>query len=135
MIQPIKFINSELEAQWDDAEGHGVKLHPKLIELVDDFCRYAFTAHGWIPEVTSIVRTPEEDAALEASSIHTTGRAIDFRSRNIPPKIVGDCKAHLDKNWRYDKMRPKMTVCYIKPHGSGPHVHLQVHANTERIES
>jgi hypothetical protein len=133
MIEPMRFVSGDLEVQWDSGEGHGVKIHPVLIELAGDFCRYAFTAHGWIPEVTSIVRSKEDDAALGGTAIHTLGRALDIRTRSIPPQIIVDCKAYIDKHWRYDKMRPKMSTCITKPHGSGPHVHLQVHANTERI--
>ena len=90
---PIKFVNGELESQWDDGEGHGVKLHPKLIELVSDFCQYAYAAHGWIPTVTSIVRTAEHDKELSGSGIHVVGRALDIATNGIPAATVSDCKA------------------------------------------
>lgn len=34
--------------------------------------------------------------------------------------------------WSYDPNRPGKLVVYAKPHGTGPHLHLQVHPNTIR---
>jgi hypothetical protein len=135
MQEPIRFVSGDLEDQWDSKVGHGVPLHYKLISLVLDFCEYAYSAHGWLPEVTSIVRTPDQDDDLGGSGIHPTGRALDIRTRNVPQRVVADCKAYIDKLWKYDKARPKMSCCYIKPHGNGPHAHLQVHPNTVKVES
>ena len=132
--EPIRFTSGELEDQWDAKVGHGVPLHPKLITLVLDFCHYAYDKHGWLPECTSIVRTAEEDKALGGSGVHAAGRGFDIRTRNIPKAVIEDCKSFIDNTWQYDKMRANMTCCLIKPHGSGPHAHLQVHSHTTKKE-
>ena len=107
----------------------------RLAEILEDL------ADVWPIEtlyVTSIARTPEEDGALNASGIHACGpphRALDVRIRTLPDNYQETAEylaESLNKCWMYDYNRPDKVVCYAKVHGSGPHMHLQVHANTVR---
>ena len=88
--------------------------------------------------VGSIYRTAAEEAAAGGvSGIHMAGppyRAIDVHVSNLP----GDHQAAADavgslvnQKYVYDPLRPSKVVAYTTAHGTGPHVHLQVHSGTE----
>ena len=88
-------------------------------------------------EITCIHRTPEEEAAAAGKSgIHVAGppyRAIDVRVSNL----VGNPQASADfwgdfvnAKYVYDPGRPELSVAVTAPHGTGPHIHLQVHDHT-----
>ena len=112
-------------------------LHPKLLLVLRDLLPLwpsPFT-------ITSIYRTPAEDAALSGSGIHSTTphRALDFRIRNLSPSTPvmwrrARSLAHpINSRWQYDPSRPHLKVLLIRPHGTGPHAHLQVHPRTRRL--
>lgn len=109
-------------------------LHPTLLRVLNDAMDCWPGKHMVI---TSIYRSKEEDKALGASGIHSTKphRAIDIRVKNL----VGDFQAKADEVadvintiWAYDPSRPNLHVAIAKLHGSGPHLHLQVHPRTKR---
>lgn len=92
--------------------------------------------------ITSLDRTKEEDERLNASGVHSDGppwRAVDIRISNLATSSYEDqltatslCDI-LNNKWEYDFDRPgRYNVAYCKPHGSGPHIHIQVHNNTRR---
>lgn len=92
---------------------------------------------GWRLVLTCIWRTRAEDRALKGSGVHPAWRAVDFRTRDVRPALVADLKRGLDERWVYDPMRidpvtgeSTYPLCYVKPHGTGPHFHLQVHPET-----
>jgi len=97
-------------------------------------------ASQWPPiemVVGSIYRNLEEEAAVGGvSGIHTAGppyRAIDVHVSNLPGdhQIAADAAGALvNSKYAYDPMRPAKVVAYTKNHGTGPHIHLQVHAGT-----
>lgn len=114
--------------------GEFVDCHPTLQRVL------AWLADRWPPadmEITSIHRTETENAlALAKTEIHVVGpphRAIDLRVTNLPgdpqqaAKAIG---ALVNARYAYDPARPGMVVAFVEPHGTGPHVHLQVHDNT-----
>lgn len=83
--------------------------------------------------VGDIHRTAEENAAAEAKTdIHVVGppfRAIDVRVSNLtgnPQEAADHIGALVNARYVYDPTRPGMVVAYTVPHGTGPHVHLQV---------
>ena len=91
--------------------------------------------------VTDIHRSREEDSALGGSGIHTVGppyRAMDIRTRSLG--IESEDKASLvariaNEKWVYDPRRERLKVAVYfdgRAHGSGPHLHLQVHPHTKR---
>ena len=103
-------------------------LHPKMLVLLLEAVRFAKKC-GWTPCLTSIYRTQQENRNAGAETeIHCTipHRAVDLRTKNVNPTYVSDLDKHLDTNWIYDPMRPKLTCSYEKLHGTGPHLHLQV---------
>ena len=88
--------------------------------------------------ITCIYRTPEEDKKLHASGVHATipHRAIDVRITTLPGDyqlLANKISNDLNARWSYDFTRPRLKVAYTKPHGTGPHIHLQVHYQTRRI--
>jgi hypothetical protein len=98
-------------------------------------------ATQWAPAaliVGDIHRTSEEEvAAGGVSGIHTVGppyRAIDVRVTNLTgdPQVAADnIGALVNLKYVYDPARPDKLVAFTQKHGTGPHVHLQVHANTD----
>ena len=85
-------------------------------------------------EITSIYRNVEEEiAAGGKTGIHCTGppyRAIDLRIDGIGQLAADELSSKINAGWQYDPVRPGMVVTYSAPHGSGPHLHLQVHPST-----
>jgi hypothetical protein len=92
--------------------------------------------------ITCIHRRPDETIKGE-SGVHNAGppfRAIDVRIRNLSPHAnVSQEKAEalaerLNNLWVYDPKRPHLDVAVAKLHGTGPHIHLQVHPRTAKRE-
>lgn len=108
--------------------------HLKLQEIL------AWTATQWPPTdlfVGSIFRTAHEEiAAGGVSGIHTVGppyRAADLHVSNLTgdPQVAADnIGARINARYVYDPSRPDKVVAFTKKHGTGPHIHVQVHANT-----
>lgn len=92
--------------------------------------------------ITSIYRTPEHDRHIKKKSvedyvrgIHTVGppyRSIDISVTGLTSAMLADVAERVNAAFDYDTKRPSKFVCYVKPHGTGPHIHLQVHPNTRR---
>lgn len=97
-------------------------------------------AGQWPPAdmvVGDVHRTEAENtAALAKTPIHVVGppyRAIDVRVGTLAGDHQSAAEAigaFLNARYVYDPARPTMVVAYTVPHGTGPHVHLQVHAST-----
>jgi len=110
-------------------------LHPTLWEVLED-CLFHWP--GDRMEVTCIYRTrEEEDAAGGKSGVHVTEphRAADLRIKNLGGDFQKKANAlaeALNELWIYDSMRKHMKVAIAKLHGTGPHVHVQIHSRTER---
>ena len=106
-------------------------------KLADILC---WLATQWPPAdlvIVDIWRTPSEElAAGGLSGIHMEGppyRAIDIRVTNLPgdPQVAADAiGALVNARYVYDPSRPDKLVAFTQKHGSGPHVHLQVHPAT-----
>ena len=126
MTLPLTFKDSDLERQWDADP----RKHAMLARIVDDFSDTAYEDFGWLPRMTSFIRSLEEDKELGGSGIHPTGRAADFRTRGIPRTAVSAMVSYLNGKYQYDPSRPAKPIAYAKPHGNGPHLHIQVHDAT-----
>lgn len=96
---------------------------------------------GWRLVITSVYRNRREDIAVGGTGrgVHTLWRAVDIRTRDVRARLVADLKMQLDARWIYDPTRLDPTtgqstypLAYAKPHGTGPHLHLQVHPRTGR---
>ena len=89
--------------------------------------------------ITSIWRSLDENAAVSAKTqIHTVGppyRSMDLRVWNLGDNyesLVRSIEENVNIKWMYDVERPTLNVAYGKLHGSGPHLHIQSHPNTEK---
>ena len=123
----LRFVSERVEREWDDQ-----RLSREVKEIVTEASDYAERRWGWNFTVTSIYRTPREDAALRASGIHVDWRAVDVRTRGQSREAVDDVTRYINNRWVYDSTRPHLKVCFAEPHGTGPHGHYQVHPRTRR---
>lgn len=113
------FEKMKLSTKWLAVEMH-VWASGKGVEIV-------FTA-TW--------STPEEDKKLgRVSDTHRTGRAFDIRTRNLTPEFLAEFIEHFntlynEKMGAVTKDGPALIV--HKPHGSGPHLHVQIRRDYEQ---
>jgi hypothetical protein len=124
----MKFKNESakrLEEEWKDA-----RLEPMVKTIVEDAASYAEKKHRWEFVITSIHRTPAEDAALHASGIHVEWRAVDVRTSDRKQGEINRVAEYVNEKYVYDAARPNMKVCFTEPHGNGVHAHYQVHPHT-----
>lgn len=108
-------------------------LDPKLLALFSQLVN--LWPDGYLT-LTSIHRSKKQnDLAKAKSLIHVVGppyRAIDVSIHGLfggQEKAESMCEV-LNDIYQYDYTRPDKPVAYAKPHGTGPHIHLQVHPNT-----
>ena len=117
---------SRLENEWNNP-----KLAPMVKEIVIDAAEYAKEKWNWDFVITSIRRTPAEDARLHASGIHVDWRAVDMRTRDQSQQAIDDVANHINKKYAYDPTRPHLKVCFKEIHGNAAHAHYQVHPRTK----
>ena len=127
MADPITFNSLEIERDF-----YGKEIHSLLRMIVLDAAEQAMNKHGWIFHVTSLLRTADEDRALGGSGVHVDGRGCDIRTKGVPARTVEAVAKYVNERWIYDPQRPQYLVCFIKPHGTGPHAHFQSHPRTRR---
>ncbi|MDQ3917702.1 MAG: hypothetical protein M3348_04440 [Acidobacteriota bacterium] len=120
-------MSQRVENEWNDA-----RLSSRVRNIVLEAAAYAEQTYGWSFTLSSIYRTPAEDAALSASGIHIYWRAVDVRIKGRPQSQINDVADYINGRYVYDPARPNMKVCFKEPHGTGPHAHYQVHPNTKR---
>lgn len=126
MAGSIVFASLRQEQEW-----HSSQLWGYLKEIVDEIAEYALVTWGWLFCVTSIYRTDQENRDAQAkTSIHCYWRAVDIRTRGIDPAWVEDVTKWANERWVYDFTRLALPIAYSAAHGSGPHLHLQICANT-----
>lgn len=123
----MKFASKRIEDEWFSGS-----LFPMTAEIVKAGQDHVYDRWGWEFVLTCVWRSVVEDAQYEGSGIHPAWRAVDVRDRDIHPEAVDDLTSFLNQQYVYDRTRTWLTVCYSKPHGSGPHVHIQAHMNTAR---
>lgn len=122
----VIFETPRIETEWQSGE-----LFPMTTRILEDAQAYALARFDWIFLLTCIWRSVTEDMVLEGSGIHPAWRAVDVRDKDQPAAAVADVTAYLNGKYVYDSTRPRLVVCYSKPHGTGPHLHIQTHALTE----
>ena len=110
--------------------------HPRLVDLMAALDASA-QAHGWDKVVvTSMLRTAAENKAAKAKTrIHCEDpiRAADSRTRDVDDEIVATVGHELNTTWLFDPFQPGKPVAYWEPHGTGPHLHLQITPRTRRV--
>lgn len=109
---------------------------PRLVSILCDMLEI------WPAEtcnVTSIYRTPEEEDQIERATGHPTSRihtaprphrAIDLSVRGLSSSDCETMARAVNSRWTYDPQRPQLRCVVWKPHGTGPHFHLQTHERT-----
>lgn len=106
-------------------------LEPILIEIVGRGFDYAPSSELW---VSSIGRTPKEDEGR--SGIHSAGppwRAVDCGWIGMTQEQIERVCKDVNSHYMYDPVRPHIKVAFGAPHGTGLHIHYQVHPNTMRV--
>ncbi len=121
----MRFKSDKEKQEWNDS-----RLSTVLKQVVTDASEYARKKWDWEFTVTSIYRTPQEDAVLQGSGVHSLWRAVDVRTKDQKTEAVNDVAEYINKRWIYDPQRPALKVCFKEPHGTAVHAHFQVHANT-----
>ncbi len=124
----VTFASLRQEQEWASPS-----LHALLKSVMEEIAEYGVTTWGWLPCITSIFRTPAENTAAQAKTlIHCDWRAADVRTRGIDQAMVDDVTGWANARWIYDPIRPSLPVVYSAEHGTGPHMHVQVHPRTVR---
>lgn len=103
-------------------------LHPILRVLVLETILYAWEVGWWPVTLTCLLRTADEDRELGGAGLHPSGRAADIRTRDVDPAKVAAVVDRLNARWDYHPGDKRgLQVAVSKPHGTGPHLHLQCH--------
>lgn len=119
----IKFHNEYARAGY-------YQISPILQSIVEEMSR-------WLDErdvtmiITETLTTIKIDRMLNrVSSSHREGRAVDVSVRNIPKSILMDFITHFSEKYnklgavsKDDKIR---RLIVYRPHGTGPHLHIQI---------
>lgn len=122
-----------IEFREQDEREEWAQVHPVLKEIVQ-WAHDNLWPMGRPFVITSIWRTVAENTAAGAKTlIHTVGppyRAVDVGDRPLTAVELIVALATVNKRWIYDPTRPNIPVAYGQPHGTGPHIHFQVHQST-----
>ena len=125
------FASARIAQEW--ASG---KLAPLLAVIVNGAIEMGATFNSWVPTLTCIYRTPEENDALygghgdHLTGVHVLWRGVDMRIFDAPFRAVGTLTDWANANWIYDPARRSLRVCLLEgrvvDESSGPHLHFQV---------
>lgn len=120
------FESERIEHEW-----------PQCVHLLQDIVRDTadeFPARLDHVRVTSIYRTEEENAAVGGkTTIHCQipHRAVDLGGAELTQNEIDSICSIINAKYIYDPQRPEKVVAYGMLHGTGRHIHCQVHENTE----
>lgn len=129
-MSKLKFSSPAAEAGFEK-----MKLHTKWLAV--EMHLWA-EAEGHTLTFTATFSTPEEDKKLgRVSDTHRTGRAFDIRTRDLPAEFISKFIEHF--NTLYNRTMGAVTkdgpnLIVHKPHGSGPHLHVQIRRDYEQKE-
>lgn len=123
-VKMITFKTEKAKEQWPF-----VNINVK--NAVYDMSEFMFKKYGINIVVTETKTTLKEDEALNrVSSSHREGRAIDIRTKDWPTGAVSELKKefeYLDEEiGAISSKDRKRRFIVDMPHGSGPHLHLQI---------
>lgn len=125
MVDLISFRDSRSRAEWLSGN-----IDPDLAAIFLKAARYANAVLKFQPLITSIFRSKTEDFNLDGTGVHCAWRAIDIYADSWIDTRAAAVADFINTRYIYDPSRPTMSVALFKPHGSGPHVHFQVHPHT-----
>lgn len=121
----MKFKDDIVAARYDD-------INPLLKTIMEDADDFSQKKYGIELTITAAVSTVQEDKQLgRVSSTHRDRRAVDVRTRDLPESLIAELCAYLRKKYnKYGAVSgsaPQLVV--YKPHGTGPHLHIQLNRN------
>lgn len=111
------------------AESRFSKLVPRAQELAVEMALWAKENFNIDLVFTETFTYIGEDRKLgRISDSHRTGRAFDIRTRGLPETFIAQFCAHFRK--KYPGLGAIKDGCHnlivYRPHGSGPHLHIQI---------
>ena len=130
LMPAILFASARLLREWSSCD-------PLLQEVT-----LWMVEHAWDPvqmgpiRITSIYRTKDENqAAGGKTEVHCQRphRALDVGGAGLTQETIKLTGFAVNSEYQYDSERPSKVVAYSEPHGTGPHLHLQIHPNTKRV--
>lgn len=123
----VIFPTSRILREWNDID-------PLLYQIFMELVERAWPESSIDCRLTCIHRTDEEERlAGGKTGIHTVGppfRAIDIGGRDFSQAQLDSTASWLNQRWTYDPTQPSLNVAFVRPHGTGPHIHLQVSPRT-----
>lgn len=141
-LPPLTFASLRREQEY----GQLTEKNPQLKRVIDGAAEHAFGEWGWILCLTDIFRSRQEAALIDAASAapgglgmgrpagstspHCVWQAADVRIRGVNPSHVSALVEWINATWVYRPGDPSHRVALANPHGTGPHIHLQVTAAT-----
>ena len=120
----ILFKDDRIKREWESG-----RLDPTVKFIVSEASEFAAHYLQWPLVLTCIWRSQGEEKQLGGTSIHCFWRAVDIRTRDRDSRDVDILAAFVNGRWIYDPSRPTKVVAYSKPHGTGPHCHVQSFPN------
>ena len=124
----IEFKDRNMFLEWSRGQAQG-----QLVSLV--YTLAEVWPAGKPMRFTSFNRSKLADKKLGASGIHSAGpphRALDVGAVEFDQLHIDAMAEYVNTHWVYDRNRPHLKCAISKPHGTGKHLHLQVHKRTER---
>lgn len=100
-----------------------------LQKIVIEMDEYAQDKYDIQLTITETVTTLEEDKAVNRlSDTHRTRRAVDIRVEDLPESLIAElCAVFRKKYGKHGAIASAMPQLIVyKPHGTGPHLHVQV---------
>lgn len=126
----MKFKDDVVEERFKDMHSQAQKL---AIEM-DQWTQKTYNIELTITATTS---TKIEDNALgRQSDTHRTGRAFDVRTRDLPENVIAELCAYFRKKYNnsYGAMvSGQRNLIVYKPHGTGPHLHIQLNRTFAKV--
>lgn len=108
-------------------------VHKLVWQMVEDADRYVFEKYGIELTVVETGSTEEEDnlvGRVEPMHRERPARAVDIRTFDIAKNILDDLKEYLLKKYSHygaiSRSDGKRNLIVDKPHGTGPHWHVQI---------
>jgi hypothetical protein len=107
-------------------------MQPRTQELAIEMDQWAQEKFHVELTLTETFSTAVEDRELNrVSDTHRTGRAFDVRTRDLPEAFIAEFCAYFRK--KYPTLGAlaggQYQLIVWKPHGSGPHMHIQIKRN------
>jgi hypothetical protein len=119
----MKFKDKVVEDRFKD-------LNPQAQKIAIEMDQWAMEKYKIELTITSTVSTLEEDKLLKRQSdTHRTRRAWDVRTRDLPDEFIAELISYFNKKYANKFgaiVGGKPSLIVYRPHGTGPHLHIQL---------